>query len=129
MRSPFSLAMLLILLLMLGGLIILVHIGILSLAFHKLGLSPLTGLSVLFAALIGSGINIPLFRTESLQPAATHSSWPSYQFLRPYQQPFHGWTIIAVNVGGCVIPVMLVILLYVSQALDPGRLLIAICVQ
>lgn len=128
MRSPFSLTMLLILLVVLGGLAILVHIGILTLAFQKLGLSPAAGFSVLIAALFGSGINIPLFRIKSSLSSIPRANWSAYQLLHPLLQSFHGWTLVAVNVGGCVIPVALVIILILSQPLDPGRLIIAITV-
>ncbi len=125
MNSPFSLRILLLLLILLGALAILVQIGILSFAFQKLGLSASTALGILLAALFGSAINIPLFRVQTSPPADDLRDWPYYQLLRPYNRRFEGYTIIAVNVGGCVIPLMLVIYLILSLLLEPLRLLLA----
>jgi len=77
-----------------------------STALTKLRLSPHTALLVILGILIGSGINIPvtrLPRTEDVMadPLATFGFsgwWPRLRRVRRE-------TIIAVNVGGCVIPV------------------------
>lgn len=127
MRSPYSYPVLLIFLGLLIGLTLLVQIGALTLAFHKLGLSPLAGYLLLMAALLGSSINIPLFMINA-EPVNGAPAWPSSQLLGPFIHPFRGKTIIAVNLGGCVIPVLLSVFLLVNQMFDPFRLLIAIAI-
>ncbi|MDJ0833945.1 MAG: DUF1614 domain-containing protein [Gammaproteobacteria bacterium] len=126
MKSPFSLQMLLPLLIVLVALAIMIQIGILSFAFQKLGLSADSALAILLAALIGSAINIPLFSIKAIPVDDALRDWPPYQLLRPHQRPFQGRTIIAVNVGGCIIPLLLVIYLFVSQALELLPVLLAI---
>lgn len=124
MRSPYSYPVLLIFLGLLVGLAVLVQIGALTLAFHKLGLSAETGYLLLMAALLGSSINIPLFMINA-EPVDGSPAWPSTQLLGPFIHPFRGKTIIAVNLGGCVIPLMLSVFLMFNQMFDPLRLLIA----
>ena len=128
MNSPFSLRVLLLLLIILGALSLLIQVGILTYAFQKLGLSAEAAITILLAALVGSAINIPLFRIKSSPPPDATDNWPPYQLLRPYIKPFQGWTIVAVNVGGCVIPVLLVMYLYATLPLEPFRVLVAITV-
>ncbi len=128
MKSPFSLRILLPLLVILLALAILIQIGILSFAFQKLGLSADAALVILVAALVGSAINIPLFRIKAEPVPDTLRNWPAYQLLRPHVHPFQGWTIVAVNVGGCIIPLLLVIYLLVSLALAPLPVLLAVAI-
>lgn len=99
--SPLHLlAFILVLSLLLGF----VQVGLLSIAFEKLGLSPMTGFSLLFASLFGSFINIPLFRIRS-EMSVPDVSIRGFRLLRLDYLLFEGYTLIAVNVGGCLIPV------------------------
>jgi len=119
------------LLLLLGAamfLIALIQVGAISIAFDKLGLSPQTGILLLLSSLIGSGINIPLFMRQqkpgSFQPGVPMplSSWGLP--LRGFQ----GKTLIAVNVGGCLIPGGLSLYLFVQQSLRPDIVALALAV-
>ena len=81
-----------------------VQLGILTIAFDKLGLSPSTAFTLLFASLLGSGINLPLFTIKAeapMQPLPEHV----WQLLRQQHLLFEGKTLIAINVGGCLIPI------------------------
>ncbi len=79
-------------------------------ALIKLKLDPTTALLVVIGIFIGSAINIPVKRvprTESMlaDPLAVFGlagRWPSLMQVRRE-------TVIAVNVGGCLIPVMLAV--------------------
>lgn len=79
-------------------------------ALIKLKLEPTTALLVVIAIFMGSPINIPVKRiprTESVtaDPLAVfglHGRWPMLQRARQD-------TVIAVNVGGCLIPVALAV--------------------
>ncbi len=83
--------------------ITMVQFGLLSIAFDKLGLSS-DSASLLFMTILGgSMVNIPLFSMKS-NPLRMEDIPP--QLLEIYKrQPFTGKTVVAVNVGGCVVPV------------------------
>jgi uncharacterized membrane protein len=105
MRTPFSLIQLVALLAALMLLVIVVQVGIMTIAFDKLGLSPHSAFLLLFASLFGSLINLPLFFIRA-EPGPAAPPPPIFRgLLRPPLQPFEGKTLIAVNVGGAVIPV------------------------
>jgi uncharacterized membrane protein len=95
---------------LLGGIFILLVIWIevraLVFAYTRAGISSPVALFMLFASLIGSYVNIPLFWLRS-QPVVSDRVVDF--FGMQYVVPVAEWqgTIIAVNVGGCVIPVLL----------------------
>jgi uncharacterized membrane protein len=102
---PFSPLHLLLLILLIGMLLAFIQVGLLAIAFDKLGLSPNSGLLLLFSALLGSMINLPVARVSAeAPPDAPPPPWPG--LLRGPVLRFEGHTLIAVNVGGCIIPVM-----------------------
>jgi uncharacterized membrane protein len=100
---PFSPPYLLALILLFGFLLAFVQVGLLQIAFDKLGLSPHSGMLLLFSALFGSLINLPVVRVSAEEPAIPPPAWTG--LLRGSPLPFAGSTLIAVNVGGCIIPV------------------------
>lgn len=103
---PFSLILLLILLiLLLPILLFLIHIEIIRIALSKLGLSPIFAFLILFLSLIGSGINIPIYS----RPASFFYPPKDLFFLfHPFGLPhFEKEQIIAINVGGAIIPILL----------------------
>jgi uncharacterized membrane protein len=105
-RLPFAPLPLLVLLALLLLLATAVQLGALTLAFDKLGLSPAAAVVLLVASLMGSIVNLPLFRVRVARPPQA-SRPPRWQrLLRLPAQPFTGYTVVAVNVGGCVIPVV-----------------------
>lgn len=122
---PFSPLRLLVLLLLFGLLMTFVQVGLLAIAFEKLGLSPESGLVLLLCALFGSLINLPVARIPAETPeGGPPPPWPG--LLRGPQLPFTGTTLIAVNVGGCVIPVLFSLHLVRQIDLSPSELLLAI---
>ncbi len=98
---PFSPLHLLAFLLLLALLLVLVQVGLVAVAFEKLGLSAGQGLLLLAASLVGSTVNLPLFKIRSEAPPT-----PLPPLLRGPQFPplEPGYTVVAVNVGGCLIP-------------------------
>lgn len=98
--SPFYLALLLA---VLGLLVAFVQIGVLTLAFEKLGLSPDSAILLLSSSLIGSLINLPLFTVKSEGPPPPLPA-PFRSLLRLPRMEFTGKTVVAVNVGGCLVP-------------------------
>ena len=89
-----------------GFLIALVQLHILEVAFDKLGLSPRSAYLLLMTTLAGSFLNLPLFRIRS-EPHPASSIPPQFRefYGLPRGVPQPGRTTVAVNVGGCVVPV------------------------
>ncbi|WJW74974.1 DUF1614 domain-containing protein [Thiohalobacter sp. IOR34] len=104
----------------------LIQIGLLSIAFEKLGLSPNTGFLLLLASLFGSGINLPLARVRA-EPSEPGQIPPYLRgLLRQPPQPFSGQTLIAINIGGCVIPVAFSLYLLSHHPLPLSQALLGI---
>ncbi len=97
-----------LLFLMLAGLLFLISIDLIGLAFRKLGFSPLYSVLFLFMSLIGSYMNIPIREIASKEPLISGRVIDYYWFryvIPPVEVERR--TLIAVNVGGAVIPVLL----------------------
>lgn len=113
MKKRYSPVQLFIFLIALSFLLAVVQLGLFTIAFDKLGLSPSAAFSLLFASLFGSMINLPLFSIKSeanVQPIPQQL----WQLLRQQHLVFEGKTVIAINVGGCLIPVAFSIYLFVN---------------
>jgi uncharacterized membrane protein len=127
MRLPYSPFPFLVFLALLGLLALGVQLGALTVAFDKLGLSAGSAFVLLFASLLGSAVNVPLFFLRAQAPGALPASAASwYRLLRHPPRAFHGRTLVAVNVGGCVIPVMFSLYLLSRSALGPGDVALGI---
>ncbi|MDH5183960.1 MAG: DUF1614 domain-containing protein [Gammaproteobacteria bacterium] len=98
--SPGRLAAVIVLLVMLVSFI---QLGALTLAFYKLGLTPDSALMLLFASLLGSIINLPLLRIKAEAPKEA-PQMRVFGLLRPLQPIFNGYTTIAINIGGGLLP-------------------------
>lgn len=118
--------------LLLFFLLILVQIGVISYAFEKLGFSPTQVFLLLYATLFGSLINLPVARLES-EPEVQHrvvQFW-GMRYVVPYVEPAQR-VVVAVNVGGAVIPTIVsVILLFRGPVLQPllAALIVALVVN
>lgn len=89
------------------GLIILIQLRILRYAYMKLGVSPGVALLLLFGSLIGSYFNIPV--TILPGPPARSGQIVDFfgmQYVVPLVTSWSG-TVLAVNVGGAVIPTIM----------------------
>lgn len=98
--SPFYFALLVV---ALGLLAVFVQVGALTLAFDKLGLSPNSATLLLSVSLLGSLINLPLFSVKAEGPPPPMPQ-PFRSLLRLPPMEFTGKTVVAVNVGGCLVP-------------------------
>lgn len=128
MRSPFSPLHLFIIIFLIAFILAVIQIGIMTIAFDKLGLSPNSALLLLFSSLVGSMINLPLFQVDAEQ--RTHQP-PPLMFrglLRHAMREFHGKTTIAVNVGGCLIPFIFTIYLIEHSTLTFFQLLLSVLI-
>ena len=103
--GPFLLFYALVLFAILAFWLLMVWIGVISGVFQALGLSPNLAFLALLASLLGSYINIPITRIESGEP---HPAEIVTSFGVRYRVPVRyaeRSTVIAVNVGGAIVPV------------------------
>jgi len=94
-------------LLLLGLAFVLLRYVLIGYVYERLGLSRRAALVVLFAALLGSGINIPIVQLPAqrvMEPRII--DFFGMQYVIP-QVVERGATVIAINLGGAVIPVAL----------------------
>lgn len=84
-------------------LFVLIQVGALQLTFEKLGLAPEAGVTLLLVSLMGSLVNVPLFRMRAEEPSQPPPE-PLRSLLKHRQIPFEGFTTVAVNLGGCLLP-------------------------
>jgi uncharacterized membrane protein len=128
MRLPYAPLPLLLAAALIVALIAFVQLGVLTIAFDKLGLSPQAALLLLIVSLAGSGINLPLVtvRAEAPPPGSVVPS--VHRLLRPRLPEFRGRTLIAVNVGGGLVPVLFSLHLVARLAPPVLPLLAAIAV-
>jgi uncharacterized membrane protein len=125
MRLPYSPLLLLVFVFALGFLLAIVQIGALTIAFDKLGLTTGSAFVLLFASLFGSAVNIPLFTVTAERPPSSEAPAPFRRLLRYHPLEFSGRTIVAVNVGGCLIPLAFSIYLMMRQSLPLMQVLVA----
>ncbi|MGZ4959468.1 MAG: DUF1614 domain-containing protein [Methylomonas sp.] len=100
-------------------LVAMIQVHFFEIAFAKLGLTPEATLMVLIGTLIGSGINLPLFKIKTQETGhlvVGPGRKPVWELFVPARE---GWTVIAINVGGCVIPVGLCIYFISLRLIDP----------
>lgn len=95
-----------LLVLMFGVLIILIQLRILRYAYMKLGLGPGMALFLLFGSLIGSYFNIPLTILPG-HPVRTGEIVDFYGMRYVVPLVTAPGTVLAVNVGGAVIPTVM----------------------
>jgi len=104
---PMSPALFAILLGALAALFLLVQLGVLNYAYRRLGLSAGAAFMLLFASLLGSYVNIPLAQLPAERIEA-HQAFNFFgeRYSLPVEVDWPG-TIVAVNVGGAVVPILL----------------------
>lgn len=88
-------------------LVALVELGILKYAYERMGIPPRYVLAVLLLSLIGSAINIPIaqYRPERVVSGGVVDFY-GVEYVVPVVREWPG-TVLAVNLGGAVIPVIL----------------------
>lgn len=110
---PFILALFLLFVLF----VVLVELGIIRYAYERMGIPSRYVMGILLLSLLGSAINIPV---AQLPPHEIVSGglidFYGVQYVVPVVQQWTG-TIIAVNVGGALIPVILSLYLLIKNKL------------
>ncbi len=107
-----------------------IQLQLFTIGFEKLGLSPETASLILLGALGGSVINLPIFVLRAdprAEMVTARGRW--YRMVDPLGWPRRvGHTIVAVNLGGCVIPLALATYFAMQVDLDAWRLLLGIAI-
>jgi uncharacterized membrane protein len=106
-----------ILVVLFGVLLILIQLGVLRFAFMQLGLTSRGAMLLLFGSLVGSYFNIPIAELPGQQVVTREIV---DMFGMRYQVPVmsnYAGTVLAVNVGGAVIPVLMSVYLLVRYDL------------
>lgn len=101
--SPLTMPLLLLPLVLLGLLILLVEARVLTYAYRKVGVHPRYAFAVMLLSLLGSQVNIPLYSID------------------------RGATVVALNVGGALIPILVSLYLLVQTGMY-RRMLIGVSV-
>src|SRR5271154_1451564 len=95
-----------ILVILFAGLIILIQLRILRYAYMRLGIGPGAALLLLFGSLIGSYFNIPITVLPGAVKSAQVVDFFGMRYVVPLVTAWPG-TVLAVNVGGAVIPTLM----------------------
>ncbi len=128
---PIAILILMLLFLSLLPLIFLLFLGIIGKAFVKVGLTPFQTWTLLLVSLVGSAINIPVAEKKTYQLV---DQVKVMNFFRIQLPPINmeRRVIIAVNLGGAIIPVIFSLYLLYRVGLGLGilaSLLLAIIVS
>ena len=104
---PIALPFLLLFALFLVFLVVLIEVGILRYAYQRIGIGRRHMFALLVLSFLGSYVNIPIYE---LAPPATQSdaavSFGGMTYVVPEVSGWQG-TVVAINVGGAVIPTLL----------------------
>jgi uncharacterized membrane protein len=109
--------------LLLLGLIAAVQLGALTFAYQKLGLDQGWTFALLAASLLGSVVNIPIARLRARRPMTDQKvvSFVGMRYVVPSTSSEE--TVLAVNVGGAIVPVALSVFLIAHDQLSLSTIL------
>jgi uncharacterized membrane protein len=109
-------------------LLVLIQLGILRYAYMRIGVSSRVALLLLVGSLVGSYINIPVAQFPEQEIASGREiSYFGMHYMVPVVVDWPG-TVIAVNVGGAVIPVLMSLYLLNKNRLWSLGLIATACV-
>jgi uncharacterized membrane protein len=120
---PISLAFVLLFLFLLVALVAFIEIGVLSYAYQRMGIDKRHLFSLLVCSLLGSYLNIPIFELPPEQVMSnSYVDFFGVRHIIPLVREWPG-TVVAINIGGAVIPLVLSIYLTVKNRLYGPALL------
>jgi uncharacterized membrane protein len=124
--SPLIFFMMLFFVMSLVVLFFVVQIGAISYAFDKIGVPSQYMFSLLLLSWFGSWVNIPIARLHSAEPLYEEMRVSVFgqRYVIPRRRRQHE-TVLAVNLGGAVIPTLLSLYLFLTRSHAPVRVLIA----
>jgi uncharacterized membrane protein len=105
---------------------VMLQIHIFEIAFVKLGLTPEGASFLLISTLLGSGINLPVYSLHTKETGHLVMSRDRKLIWEIFQPVREGKIVIAVNVGGCLIPVGLCLYFMSLQLIDPIKIMAGI---
>lgn len=108
-------------------LLVILQLEVLGIVLSKLGLSPESAVILLFATLIGSAINIPIF-TLHAKPGEMIEPPPLPRGFMGRPLPYYGKTVVAINVGGALIPIGFCLYLLSTKSLPIIDVLLGISI-
>ena len=125
---PFSPLRMLLFILALAFVAVLVQIGLISVAFDKLGLSKESAYLLLLCTLAGSLINLPLLSLKAdsevpLRMPEEMMRWPFFKL-----PPVTDKITVTINVGGAVVPAAFSLYLIAHNPLHPLQVAAAVAV-
>jgi len=106
--------------------IAILQVNLFEIAFAKLGLTPQESLFLLIGSLLGSGINLPLLQLRNPEQGFPVKVVVQKVILGLAPKTLSDKVIIAVNVGGCLIPVGLSLYFISLQLIDPVKIIIGV---
>lgn len=108
-------------------LLVILQLGVFGIVLAKLGLSPNSAILLLSSTLLGSLINLPLFTmTSSFKKLP--ENFPTPRSLFNQIKIIKGKTIVALNIGGALIPISFSLYLISLHSLNPLQLIPAIII-
>jgi len=114
---PLAWPFLLFLFILLALVVTLIEFQILAYAYERMGIKPRYVMLILILSLVGSRFNIPVASLPSEKVVQPHVvQFMGMWYVVPEQREWKG-TVIAVNVGGALIPVLLSIYLIAKNSL------------
>lgn len=113
--------------LLLVFLVLVVELRVLRYAYQKIGVPPRYMFAVMLLSLLGSHVNIPLYamRSERLVPAQHVIVYGRTYVAPPLVAP--GTTVVALNVGGALVPFLLSVYLLLRSKVR-GRMLLGVAI-
>jgi uncharacterized membrane protein len=113
----------------LGILSIFVQIGIIRYVYARLGISSATAMFLLLASLIGSYVNIPIAHfPEETVVVGERVDFFGMEYILPAQVDWPG-TVVAINLGGAVIPILLSLYLLARRRIWLPGIIATACVS
>ncbi len=106
----------------------LIQIGLIRYVYARLGIAPATAIILLLASLFGAYINIPIahFPDQTVLVQEVRGSFWGFEYVIPREVDWPG-TILAINLGGAVIPIAISLYLLGSNAIWlPGLIATAV---
>ncbi len=103
---PSNFAVFAILLILLVAILALVFVGVITVALENVGFTPVAILLILIGTFLGSSINIPMFKLKTIVPIIREEHVSSFGVTYHIPKVEYGQsvTMVAVNVGGALIP-------------------------
>lgn len=114
---PFTIGLILLLIVLIPAFFVLVNLGILTVAFGNLGIPPTAALFYYLISLIFSSVNIPLYSRKVSTPYVMETNL--FDFFLGSVPEIYKEQIIAINIGGGLIPTLLALMIAAKAPFIP----------